>query len=286
MMATFVDDRATFEVWPLEKIRIDLDYQRQLQNHRIEVISKSWDDEICDPPVLSLRSDGAAYVVDGQHRVESAKRAGKKSLVCRILRELSRAREAELFAALNTYRKPAIIAERFKALVMAKDPAALSLVKVCHDLELKLAGYDPVSTGGSTENVIGCLGLLFLDIRQKGAAHVSRVLTTLKLSFEGESGSLTNHPYRAVSIMMVFHGDSINDNVLVAALEKLNIRRVIRKATGQADARGASPSIYLRKAFIKAYNAMNPKKKLKDSFYSRRELDAQREGESEKNKRS
>lgn len=65
----------TMEV-PLADLNVDSNYARELDEAWVETIVSGWDPDLFRNPLVSRRSDGSLWVVDGQHRVEAAKRLG------------------------------------------------------------------------------------------------------------------------------------------------------------------------------------------------------------------
>lgn len=82
------------------------DYQRGVNYRKVKRYYENYDADIYGIIIVSHR-DGKYYVIDGQHRVEVAKRLGLKSIMCQILEGLTYEDEADKFYKLNTTRTPA-----------------------------------------------------------------------------------------------------------------------------------------------------------------------------------
>jgi len=107
-------------------LKIDHRYQRAIHSGRVVAMAREWDWVACGAIIVALRADGEWFVVDGQHRVEAArKRADISDLPCLIFEVEGIREEAAGFLASNIGRKPMSYVERFNALLQAQDEVAL-----------------------------------------------------------------------------------------------------------------------------------------------------------------
>lgn len=108
------------------QLQIDRRYQRDMNTARVNAMAREWDWVACGAISVALRSDGEWFVIDGQHRVEAArKRADILDLPCLIFEVESIKEEASGFLASNIGRKAMSYVERFNAMLQAGDETAL-----------------------------------------------------------------------------------------------------------------------------------------------------------------
>jgi len=109
-------------------------YQRDLIPAKVKDITGRWSWVGCGAIVVGERG-GDFWVIDGQHRVLSAKRRSDIThLPCIVFQTDGIRQEAEAFLVLNTGRKPVSSIGKFKAMIAAGDPAACLVNKTLEEL--------------------------------------------------------------------------------------------------------------------------------------------------------
>jgi hypothetical protein len=101
-------------------------YQRPLSKPHIRNIITQFDERLLGLPVVSIRKDGSAFVVDGQHRIAALAALGIKEVECQILRASDSRTEANLFVKVNTTKTRLNGVDKFFALIEAQDQSALA----------------------------------------------------------------------------------------------------------------------------------------------------------------
>lgn len=126
------------------ELSVDHAYQRSVNNKKANRIASEWSWVACGVLIVASREDGF-FVIDGQHRLHAAlKRSDIKNLPCIVFDVDKGVRgEAEGFIASNTERKPMTGVDKFRALLIMKDPAAVLVDKMC------AASMRKITTGGS-----------------------------------------------------------------------------------------------------------------------------------------
>lgn len=114
------------------ELRIDDSYQRSIDTGPsralINQIASKWDWRMCLPLVVSRRSDGAMYVIDGQHRLAAAKmRQDIQYLPCCVFVFESVAEEAAMFVAMNRARRAINRLDDFHAAQASGNEEALAI---------------------------------------------------------------------------------------------------------------------------------------------------------------
>jgi hypothetical protein len=97
----------TLEWIGVERLAIDESYQRATDSaasrRLIHRIKTDWNWNYCQPIVVSRRSDGSLFVIDGQHRLTAAVARGDiPHLPCVVISGQDENGEASAFVALNT----------------------------------------------------------------------------------------------------------------------------------------------------------------------------------------
>ena len=122
---------------PVEKLNVDTSYQREKLSERIILgIASSFKWSAFRTLLVARRSNGELYVVDGQHRLDAAKRRGIKSVPCSIFDSTGPEEEAQAFytCSMRVTRIPA--ANQYRALLAAKDPEILAISKMLSGIGL------------------------------------------------------------------------------------------------------------------------------------------------------
>jgi hypothetical protein len=144
-----------------EVLKVDTQYQRPVSGQRTDRIAESWSWIDCGVLTVALRgpSSGDYFVIDGQHRLEGAIRAGIHELPCMVFESREVADEALTFVNVNTNRRAVTIVEKYRAMLKYNDPGALYVEKL-----LKIANRVPESggqkSGTQRAGTIMCLDFL------------------------------------------------------------------------------------------------------------------------------
>lgn len=125
-----------FVFLPVSELRIDAGYQRPLRS-KVRRMVQMWNYDLCDVVLVSYR-DGKFYVVDGQHRVEAARRVGVEMLACQLLEGLTRIDEARRFVAQNTTASTLSPYDTFGANLLLGDPIDTAIKEICDKWEIKI----------------------------------------------------------------------------------------------------------------------------------------------------
>jgi hypothetical protein len=143
----------TLEWVAVERLAVDPSYQRSIDDAPsrtlIGAIAKNFDWRLCLPLSCARRADGAIMVVDGQHRLEGARKRGDiPHLPCVIVSSDGVAAEAELFASLNRKRKPLKSFETWRAMLAAGDKKAVQAAALIEGSGLILAPHSNHTSWG------------------------------------------------------------------------------------------------------------------------------------------
>jgi len=179
-------------VWlDLGLLTIDRRYQRELTETgftHINQIVRTWNWNCYQPIVVTENADGAYAVIDGQHRVEAAKKHPLiDSLPCYIIDAPDVATQARVFVAVNTNRKGLTSQQKFWASHAAGDPAAVALVDICEAAGVTILRRAPASTDIS-RSIIGPMVCQRL-VAKLGREPVREAITLLVETHAGTPGA-------------------------------------------------------------------------------------------------
>lgn len=165
----------------LDKTLIDVDptYQRSLDENRVQRIIDwfAWDS--FGAIVVASAAGGRYHAIDGQHRLEAAKRHPMVSVVPAIIITTSgTAAEAENFVAINRDRKNVTPLDLYWAELAADDPEATTVAQVCERAGITIVR----STGGQTRAKVSetaAISAIRSLIDRRGAMRARQMLDVL-----------------------------------------------------------------------------------------------------------
>ena len=146
---------------PINELRIDTTYQRPLMGHRVDTMAAEWNWIACGVLIVVLRgpNSGEYFVVDGQHRVEAARRVGIYKLPCIVFDGMQHKTEAKEFLDVNTLRRGLNIMDRYRALLATDDPIAYKTKEL-----LTIANREPSIV--PNKDTVKCLDFLMRALEE------------------------------------------------------------------------------------------------------------------------
>jgi Family of unknown function (DUF6551) len=114
-----------------QELSVDEAYQRAPAQRKVEEMAKRWSWIACGVIIVADRGK-IFHVIDGQHRVLAAmRRDDVTTLPCLVFPTESIEQEAQGFLDSNTTQRRLTGFDRYGALLITKDPAALLVQKLC-----------------------------------------------------------------------------------------------------------------------------------------------------------
>lgn len=179
-------------------LKVDLRYQRQLSVARVKRMVDEWDDLAAGVIVVSRRSagdHGHLVLLDGQHRVEAARKLGRTHMIAVVYDGLTLREEARMFTLINAARSPVSAITRFKARLVYGDAKAAKIHGIVND------------AGGRIDSGhIKCVSALELVFDRQGPTVLKRALEILHEAY----GALNGDTVRATLVIAL--AQLIKDN--------------------------------------------------------------------------
>lgn len=244
------------EYVPVEQIKIDFSYQRPISQEKVKTIASKFDPAVAGLLLLSLRSCGDFFCIDGQHRLAAMLKINWLEARCEIKEGLTIAQEAALFRLANTARKSPEALDLFRARLVEGDPVALAIGQVVEKCGLAIQFKRPIGNhwGRETPSSIWAVGALE-DIYNKGGAGLLEYLLTLSLeSWPGDYEALSG---RVLSGLLDFHQKYEGQYDRKAFVEKMNATKIMmlqNKAKFYAENLHTSQYKMFGKALQEAYD--------------------------------
>lgn len=176
----------SLEFIAVDRLEVDPAYQRATdgpQSRRIIVgMVRRWDWSLCQPLVVSRRSNGALFILDGQHRHAGARERGDIAhLPCVVHPALEPGAEARAFVDLNTRRQALSQADIFHGLLAASDPDAIAVAALIEATGWHLVRGKP--NGKWKPGSIACGPALVRGRKLHGGTVVEAALRTVRAAW-------------------------------------------------------------------------------------------------------
>lgn len=177
-----------------DMLAVDPAYQRSIDNNAsralIAKITKNWDWDLCQPLIVSRRSDNSLFVVDGQHRLAAAIERNAviandiEQLPCFICNYGDVSEEAQRFVDFNRNRKSLKPVDLWRAALAAQEPDAMAIVAALDEagLHVHSSSNNANLPKGAITNISG----LYRILKEQGAAQLAVALDVLSQAFKGQ----------------------------------------------------------------------------------------------------
>lgn len=219
---------------PVEKLLIDSRYQRNRIESWISILAHSWNEDKNNPFVVSLRSNGNFYVMDGQQRHGALQMMDNapEEVFAKIFEGLTLAQEADLFVSAAEDRRGLTTETRFKAALEAQHPWAMAVERAA-----TAAGFRVGSKGA--QNNISAIASAREIFRRRGEPFLERVLRIVNQSWPNQNAARSGVLYGLEYFLVKFPDADIRR--LVVALSATSPTRI--EATGHGYSETLNSSI-------------------------------------------
>lgn len=212
---------------PVTKLAVDPSYQRTLDSARSQaVISRvvaqfRW---ASFQAILATRSGNCYLIIDGQHRVEAAKRLGIMEVPSVVLPPIDQAEQAAAFVRANVDRVTVNPYAMHYAQIAAGEPRALAIAEACRYAGLSIPRY-PIQTSALAAGQTLALGTIGKAIDRLGADDAQQMLRAVAAAWR------TRPAYLRASLLQ-----ALTDIVaLMPATKREALYRAITTTLGRAN---------------------------------------------------
>jgi hypothetical protein len=168
---TVRDEPGQFEMLDKSQLEVDHAYQRKMLERKVVEMARDWSWVACGVIIVAIRQIGNGdngrvifMVVDGQHRVEAAKRRPDiEKLPCLVFEMDSKADEAKGFTDSNSMRRPLTMATKHNAMILYNDRKATITEALASSIGRNIADYTSPTT-------LSCVGEIHKFLDQDEAA--------------------------------------------------------------------------------------------------------------------
>jgi hypothetical protein len=193
----------TFDRIRAMDLNVDPDVQRLSDPNQLAKLETDWDKMFLGTLVVSRRSDGTMWVIDGQHRKEVARRKeGENFLLdCEVYTGLTRQQEALMFIKLNKYRKAVRPYDSFRISLAAALPTEIAMDAAVRARNMEIAASPSANKVGAVE---ACRRIVV----KGGSALLTDTLEVAEAAWGREAESWDNMMIQAIAT--VIHKNSSN----------------------------------------------------------------------------
>lgn len=240
-----------------EQIKKDPKYQREIDVARIKRITKHWDDDLVNPPKVSLRENGNYYVFNGQHTLAAwKKRYGNRPILCKVYRGLTETEEKDLFVKQEGFAKAVGKVDKLRAEYNAGTKDVVDMVNC-----VKLAGciIDFDSLPSNAKNRINAIATAYDIYKSVGRDYFINILDILRRAFFGDQNAFKDGFLKGMGYLFLHNADQFTCQKMIEALQKQPIEWYIQKANVYV---GQSARVKFARAIAEQYNKQKRSKRI------------------------
>lgn len=239
---------------PVNRLHVDPDAQRDLDEKRVEKYARNWSDSLCG--ALNVATDEADpqdatdfNVYDGQHRWAAGVLAGKDRLPCVVTYGVSRREQAELFLLNNSQRRAVDKHHLYRVALTAEWQWAVEIEETLTTLGLQVGRWGSRTTIRAVDGIrrIHSMG---------GQDLLARTLLVLRRAFSFPDDGEKWERFLLLGVARLIHDNpNIDTDRLVATLS--SARPIDWKVSATTLAKGkigGNKDIHVAQAVADQYN--------------------------------
>ena len=238
-----------FELVDPNEIVVDHRYQRAPKPDLIAAIGENLNWGVFGVIVCSRRSSGKLYCLDGQQRLAGAMSAPNppSAVPCVIKNVGSVKEEAAYFSVINEARRNVFALEKYKAHLVAEDPAYVQINRAVEAAGYTVAGNSSASDSRSISAIAGLLDVY----NMAGEQGVYEVMIAIRQAWPDEAGATVTWIIRALGEVVTeeMSNGEIDHDAIVKKMERTTPSRILRKAEEMRFEMGGSKRTNVRRAF-------------------------------------
>ncbi|MBF6149363.1 DUF6551 family protein [Nocardia nova] len=197
---------------PVDELKIDDKAQRTLNTERARGIADNLVPEALGTIVVSERSNGDRFIVDGMHRWHAAKLSAIPALVAEVHHSLDQQEEAILFLIKNRESSKPRPLDEYKIGLTAGLPLFV-------DTESALVARK-LSMGSSGPNTVGAVAGVLRITDQYGPEILERTLKVAEDAWGRTKDTWDGMLLGGIGMFLGKHGDRVDDKALAEKLGK------------------------------------------------------------------
>lgn len=197
----------------LTDLQVDPQAQRALNVNRAKSIAANIIEKALGVIVVSKRSDGSLWIIDGQHRVWAAKLAGLTHITAEVHSNLSLKDEAVLFMLNNNESQRVSAIDLYLVGLTAGSDLQVDVQNVLDKHGLKV-GIAP------STNVVAAVRCLEDVTRRYGTEALDRALTIAEAVWDRDGQSWEGTLLGGLGEFVGKHGNDVDDKTLIAKMQR------------------------------------------------------------------
>lgn len=197
----------------VDQLRTDPTVQRPLDLKRANRIASELNPSAIGVICVSVRDDGNNIIIDGQHRVEALRIAGKNKdkIPCEVYIGLSRPEEAAMFRIRNNTKEITRL-DKFRVRLVEEDVVALAIMKILHEHGWYLPGQEGPAKGRFA--AVAAIERIFNadPFSDPNAAH--RAITTVTAAWGHDEDAVNGHIVEGVGKFYLKNPNAATSDVI------------------------------------------------------------------------
>lgn len=218
-------------------IQWDDRYQKPADLDWVAAIVRNYNPDFFLPTLVSSRNGSGYYMVDGMNRREVAIRLGIQ-LPAIVYPDCTLEREAAIFKSVNHDRRVVHFYETLRAAVVAGQPWALDIMRICAacGLELELSGNQP------QHGRIAAVKSLYIAYKH---GNLYKTLKTLMNAWgNGDHRVFQRAIITGLSSFLFRYEDYVNEGILHIALRRTTYQSLLNQASRIQGERSVTANSY------------------------------------------
>jgi hypothetical protein len=256
-----------FEELPIDQIRIDHRYQRDLDEGRVARMVKTYDPRQVGALIINHRGGGDYVCFDGQHRLAMLRFVGEGMVPCMVHEGLSEYEESELFDLCQKNRKSLSSLEIWRSELFRGVEPATTINAIVEE-----EGY--TISNSTMDNAIAAVEAIRRIYRRGGEWGLRDVLR-LARPWEGMHQGRAGHLLEGLGFFLVTVGKNLDLVRLANVLKATDPASLTaRAAARQRTVGGGNRYVFYRDEILATYN-----RRLKSNRVRLVQYDEDEEGE-------
>lgn len=204
---------------PVADIVVDPDAQRPLSFAWVRSHVADFDVEQLGLIVISKRSNGKLFCVDGQHRVSLLREIGwgDQQAQCEYFEGLSQAEEAALFLARND-RKAVRVYDKFRVSITKGDPIATDIDRIVRAADLVISDQDGEGHITAVTALVRIYTGAGIVSQKEGPAALARTLKTILGAWGRTYAGFRGEIIKGVGLVQLRYNGALNQAELIGKL--------------------------------------------------------------------